>query len=331
MNTSDSAPLQPKPHSTPAVYAALMAVQLFFGINYYATKVVLIEVTPRAWAGIRITVAAILLLIWHTVFLRRYPTWKDSAWLALFAVFGILLNQILFIEGLARTTPTHSALIGTTIPVLTLLFAVMMGNEFLRPVKILGILLSLCGVWWLLGIGSVHFNGEQRLGDLLSIFNCVAFALFLVISRRVISQYDAITSTTFLMLFGAFGIDLVCASQLKSFFLFTAAHITWKTWIHAAYVIVFPTVVTYVLNYWALQRVDASIVAVFIYIQPVIAALLSVMLLGDTITLRMLGSTALIFSGVFLTSPQVQQWLTGQMRRREKNLIEGALESSVPP
>ncbi|HNG93429.1 MAG TPA: hypothetical protein PLB32_11570, partial [Acidobacteriota bacterium] len=52
------------------VYAALLAVQLFFGINYYASKVVLSEIPPQAWAGIRVTSAAVVLLLIHSLFVR---------------------------------------------------------------------------------------------------------------------------------------------------------------------------------------------------------------------------------------------------------------------
>lgn len=292
------------------VYAALLAVQLFFGINYYASKVVLSEIPPQAWAGIRVTSAAVILLLIHSLFVRRYPAREDLRWFVGFALFGIVINQILFVEGLSRTSPTHSAIIGTTIPVMTLIMAALRREERLRLLKILGVILSLSGVCWLLGIHRFQFESQQQFGDVLTFLNCASFAFFLVLSRKVVAKYDALTSTTLLMVFGAIGVDIICAKPLFLFFSTQASKVSTSTWWHVAYVIIFPTILTYGLNYWALKRVDASLVAVFIYIQPVVAASLSVLFLGETITVKLVGSTVLVFTGVLLTMQQTQQWVS---------------------
>ncbi|MBX7219537.1 MAG: DMT family transporter [Blastocatellia bacterium] len=307
MSTTTQPEPPPVRSPMPGVYAALLTVQLFFGINYYATKVILAEIPPRAWAVLRIAAAALLLLGWHTLFVRTYPTRRDFGWLALFAVFGVMLNQIFFIEGLARTTPAHSAIIGTTIPVMTLLIGTVAGKERLQFLKIIGITLSLGGVWWLLGIDRIHFDAGQRWGDLLTLLNCIFFAVFLAISRETVAKYDAITSTTFLMLVGMVGLGIICGADFHRFWVDKAGQVSLKGWLHTGYVVVFPTVVNYGLNYWALKRVEASVVAVFIYIQPVVATALSVFLLGEVVTLRMVVSSLLIFGGVFLTSPILQR------------------------
>lgn len=70
----------------------------------------------------------------------------------------------------------------------------------------------------------------------------------------------------------------------------------------AAYIVVFPTVLAYLLNSWALARVESSRVALFIYLQPVITAVLSATFLGERITPRLVASSALVFAGVLLAS-----------------------------
>ena len=62
----------------------------------------------------------------------------------------------------------------------------------------------------------------------------------------------------------------------------------------------FPTAAAYVLQYWALARVDSSVVAFFIYLQPVLATLLSVVWLGERPGLSVFGGGTLIFGGVWL-------------------------------
>jgi drug/metabolite transporter (DMT)-like permease len=55
------------------------------------------------------------------------------------------------------------------------------------------------------------------------------------------------------------------------------------------------------LNYWALARVDSSVVALFIYLQPLVASTLAVALLGERPDFHVFAGAVLIFSGVYLS------------------------------
>ena len=67
---------------------------------------------------------------------------------------------------------------------------------------------------------------------------------------------------------------------------------------YLAYIVLFPTIVAYLLNAWALGRSSATLVTIYIYLQPLLAALLAWVQLGHGLTQRMIGATALIFCGV---------------------------------
>ena len=76
----------------------------------------------------------------------------------------------------------------------------------------------------------------------------------------------------------------------------------WWIWFAAFYSIFFATVVTYSLNYYAMGFVESSKIALFIYLQPVVAGSLSVLLGRDEITLRLIISSALILFGLLLST-----------------------------
>lgn len=282
-----------------AVAAALLAVQLFFGLHYLAAKLVLAEIPPRAWASIRITVAAAILLAVAGWLRRRWPSSRaDLRRLAVYSVFGVIINQVCFVEGLKRTTPTHSALINTTIPVWTLLFAVVAGRERPTGRRFLALAVSLAGVLLVVWpAGGIDLARESFAGDLLTLANSVSFAAFLVMSRDLLVRTDPLAATAVLMSFGAAGILLVGAGSLAAF---DPATVSTSTWALAAFVILFATVLTYVLNYWALARVESSVVALFVYVQPLVAASLSAALLGERPSRAVLAGGMMIFAGVFL-------------------------------
>jgi drug/metabolite transporter (DMT)-like permease len=278
---------------------ALVAVQVTFGVNYLVAKVALQELEPQAMAVIRIVGGAILLLAITRLSGRSWPRERGTwARLALYAVFGIVLNQLLFIEGLARTTPTHSSLIVATIPVTTLLIAVMLRREKLTRRKLMAPALALLGVVLIMRPDVASSNGATVLGDLLTLANGLSFSLFLVISRPLVKRSDPLAATAILMSFGALGIALVGYPEVLAT---DFAAISARTWWMLGYIIIFPTVIAYWLQFWALARTESSVVAFFIYLQPIIATSLSVLLLGDRPGLLVLTGGALIFLGVYVT------------------------------
>jgi len=280
------------------VVAALVVAQVLFGLHYLAAKILLQQIPPRTWAVFRVAAAAAVLFAAARVLRSEFPrTRRDVGRLALFSVFGVVINQVCFVEGLSRTTPIHSALINTTIPVGTLLFAVAARRETLTGAKVLSISICLAGVLLVIRPEGVHLFGTTVVGDLLTLVNATSYALFLVLSKRLLSRTDPLAATAVLMGFGSLGILALGAPQLA---VFRPTEVSAQTWALAAFIIVGPTAGAYLLHYWALARVDSSLVALFIYLQPVIALALSALVLGEVPGTRELGGGALIFLGVYL-------------------------------
>jgi drug/metabolite transporter (DMT)-like permease len=75
-----------------------------------------------------------------------------------------------------------------------------------------------------------------------------------------------------------------------------------KTWLWVIYIILVPTVGAYYINAWALMRVPPSVVAVYIYLQPLLAFGLAPALLGESWNSRTMVACALIFAGVAIVT-----------------------------
>jgi drug/metabolite transporter (DMT)-like permease len=132
------------------------------------------------------------------------------------------------------------------------------------------------------------------------VVNCFFYASYIAISKRLIEKYGALRSMAWLFLFGAiitvpFGAyTLLSAVDLQS--------VPALTWLAVAAIIVFPTILAYYLNAWALARVAPSVVAVYIYLQPLIGFTTAVIFLDEHFTARTLAAAALIFAGLFLVT-----------------------------
>jgi drug/metabolite transporter (DMT)-like permease len=267
-------------------------------MHYLAGKIVLAEIPPRAWAGLRVAGAAVLLAGLVRALGRPYPRAPgDLARLAVFSLFGVAINQVCFVEGLARTTAIHSAIINTLIPAWTLLFAVVLGREALSVRKSASLLLAVAGVLLVIRPERASFSSATFVGDVLTTVNSMSYSFFLVISKRLMQRVDALAATTLMFAFGAvpilaFGGAALAHADLSA--------VSGTAWLWAAFIVALPTAGAYVLISWTLARAEASLVALFVYMQPLIATALGMAFQHETLTGRTVAGASLIFAGVYL-------------------------------
>lgn len=267
--------------STLRVHLALITVSVLFGAHFVFTKQILAAVPATSWVFFRIG-TAMLLLVPLAICLRRQrgmPDFRTWVALAIASFFGVVLNQILFTEGMALTTPEHSAVVNSCIPTWTLIVATIVGQERLRRRKVFAIISALCGVLYLLGFDQIltgevrAFSSETLVGDLLTAGNGLAFAIHLVMMRKIGRNLDPWTTTAVLFAQGTLMIGLWSGPSIE------AAHaeavvvppILW----YALYTVLASTVLAYLLNTWALRHTNSSNVALYINVQPIVAASLN--------------------------------------------------------
>src|SRR5256714_14365246 len=129
-----------------APHLALIVVQVLFATWPIVGKIALRSLPPTAIVAIRVIGAALAFLILGTVVQKRGRI-KKSDWplLILSSLLGVVLNQWLFVKGLSLTTVINATLLGTTIPVFTLLVSITLGYDRLTLRKALGISLAAAG------------------------------------------------------------------------------------------------------------------------------------------------------------------------------------------
>ncbi len=261
-----------------------------------AVKFALRDLSSPSIAFLRVTGAALLFVLLHRRFSgEQVQGARDYARLALYALFGVVANQLLYITALQYTTATAAQTLVTTGPAITLLVAILLAQERATAAKWVGI--GLAGVGALLLVG-VELEGGKRLGNALVLTNVVAYSIYLVISRDILRRYQPLTVITWVFLFGVIGIAPWGIPALAG----ESGRLSPTTLWMLLWIIVGPTVGAYYLNVFALARVEASTVAVYVYLQPIATALLAIPLLGERPSLYILPAAALIFAGVAFTA-----------------------------
>ena len=240
-------------------------------------SIVLRHMTPRALVGLRVALAGPLLFLLTRPWRAKMPL-RDVLRCAGLAVIGVGINQVLFIEGLARSTPTNSAILGCLTPVFTAGIAVAMGHEKMAPRRWAGLGFALAGGLFLVGVERLQFGGTRGVGNAMFVANTVAYSAYLVLARPLIARHGALPVTGWVFAAATPLLALYGAPALQQT---DWAVIPADAWYGIAYIVGVATVLAYLGVAWALAALPASIVAIFVYVQPLVTGLASNRVLGE--------------------------------------------------
>ncbi len=276
---------------------ALLFVQLFFGLFPVFGKLAMREFSPLSVAGWCILVGSAALLACALWMHGReaIPRAADLPRLFACSILGVALNMVLFLEGLQRSTAINSGLVIATIPVFTFAIAVAVRQERFERVRGAGILLAFVGIVILLSARGPEFTARTRLGNALMAINSLSYSVFLVAVRPLLRRYPPLVVIAWVFVLSAWTVPLFAGDED-----WMPAGASAQGWLSLAYVLVFPTVLAYLLNTYALSKVPASTTAVFIFLQILIVVASSVLALGETLPPATLLAAATTLAGMWL-------------------------------
>lgn len=277
---------------------------VIWSVNFILAKYALRELGPFRLASCRIVLAAVFMVIAYFLMAPEAgaPPAKplrprDIAWFSMLGALGIAGNQMGFTIGLHYTTVGHGALIIATGPITILLLARLMKLELLTLSKIGGMLLCFTGVLFLAFEHGLSLHGGTLKGDLIMWAGSFAFCLYTVLGKRVAAHHDTRTVNLYCYLAGGAIALPMAVQQARGF---DWGRVTWLGWTGLVYMAMFASVVGYLIFYWALRHLAPSRIAAMTYFQPILAPLLGILLLGESLTQNLVLGGVLILCGVFL-------------------------------
>ncbi|GAC1353263.1 MAG: hypothetical protein NVSMB1_24870 [Polyangiales bacterium] len=273
------------------VHIALFFVQIAFASSAIVGKLALNveKIDPTALASLRAVGGAVAFqgarLLSRS---PRRPTLADHGRLVMYAILGVCVNQAFFLHGLKHASATSATLLSATIPVFTAAVAALHRQERLTVRMGMGIAVATSGVVTLVGVRDIS------LGNLLIAINSLSYAFYLVGIRPLLHRLGALTTIAWiftygallLLPFGARAIVVDCATWTPHGLLLIG-------WIVAV-----PTIFAYFANAFALERANASLVAAYVYLQPLLVIALAKRMLGELLTARLATAAALILIGL---------------------------------
>jgi drug/metabolite transporter (DMT)-like permease len=268
--------------------------------NYIAGKVALETFPPVLLYGLRISMAAVLMIpvyMWQRR--RSRPSWtlRDLALMVVIGIFGVSLNQFLFVLGLSRTSVAHASIFANFSPILVLFLASASGLEKLSPRKLVGVAVSLAGVVLLRLVENGPQGEATFVGDFITFLGSAAFAIFTVLGKPSAKRHGSIAVNTVAYMGGSLLMAPITLWQAAHF---PMATVPWQAWASVFYMALGPSVICYLIYYYALAHMEASRLSALNYFLPPMAMLLGVWTLGEHVTIWTVAAGVVIFGGIYL-------------------------------
>ena len=282
-------------------------VQLLYGFNYTLAKTVMNEnyIKPFGFVLLRVIGATALFWLMSLFLPKEKIDRKDFKTIFFAAVFGVFVNMLLFLKGLEFTSPIHASTIMTITPIVILVLSVFILKERITQLKILGIAIGFIGALALTLYGkSARIADNIPLGNLMIFLNAVSYSIYVILVKKLTEKYHPFTFIKWLFLFGLilvtpFGFNELSDVKWISF----TPYITFSV----VFVVIGATFLTYLFNPWAISKLKASTVGIFIYLQPVIAGLFAIASGADFIDAIKISAMLLIFLGVYFVTKKPKE------------------------
>jgi len=281
----------------------LFVTAVIWGGTFIAGRLLSREIAPFSGAFLRFVAASIFLLallLWKE---KRLPRISRSLLLPLLGLgaTGVFAYNVFFLIGLKTVPAGRAALIIAGNPVAITLMARLLFKEALSPVKFLGVALCLTGAAVVIGHGNplALLTGAVGMGE-LAIVGCVlSWTAYTILGKFVMGKLSPLQAVTLSCLIG---MALLLPPALAEGLPEQLARVTVTGWSSVAFLGVLGTGLGFVWFYQGVQAIGPSRAAVFINFVPVSAAVLGVVLLGESMDASLLAGGALVLGGVALTN-----------------------------
>ena len=279
-----------------------MAVsRTFSGLNMNALKYLLpLWMAPLTGAIFRCVFAALAFWIIGCFTEPETSTRRDKISLFLLGALGIYGFMFLYLIGLSKTTPVSSSIFTSMQPIWVFLIAVLFFKEKLTVMKVLGISIGFGGaLLCILTQKSDGYAADAFIGNMLCLLSSIAYAIYLVVSNRILKSVGIFTMLRYTFTGAA------CSSIIVN--LITGFHapvltmpIHWTPFLLLMFVLIFPTVISYLLVPIGLKYLNTTLVAIYGYLILIVATVVAFISGQDEFRWTQLIAILLMCVGVYL-------------------------------
>lgn len=288
---------------SPIPYIALLLAHLIWGANFVVAKITLQEFPPMSLAFFRFALASLFLAPFFFAQTKKIRIdLPDLPRLVSIGVLIITLNIAFFFEGIKKTTAINASVLTLIIPMLSVLAGWWFLKEKIHIVNLAGIVLGFIGAAVIIGLPQILTGGlspQILIGNILIILASISWVAGAIISKKILTKYSSLIVTAVAFLVGTVTFFIPAASE----------YIQNPAWpnqltilgiLGLTYMTLLSSISAYFLFEWGLAKTSVVTADILQYIEPLVATLIAVSVLGEKPSSSFLIGTAFIAVGAYL-------------------------------
>ena len=217
-------------------------------------------------------------------------------------VLMVTLNITFFFEGLTKTTAINASILTLIIPLVSILAGWIFLKEKIYLVNLAGVILGLIGAIIIIGAPQLFngaFSSQELVGNFLIILASLSWVAGATISREMLAKYSSLVVTSIAFLVGAVTFIVPATSEYLRNPGWTDS-VTSLGILGLIYMTLLSSVSAYFLFEWGLARLGIMKADLFQYLEPFVAAILAIVILGEQLNIYFALGGLFISIGVYL-------------------------------
>jgi drug/metabolite transporter (DMT)-like permease len=281
-------------------YLALLVVCIVWGVSWVGTKEAVRNMPPFQMVGIRQILAGLAYVGFFLIRGDKLPGKKDWKIILLLSFLNFMVSNGLATWGVKLTTAGISAIIGAIFPLWLVIILTFKGGNRIPRLAWMGILLGFVGI-------CIIFYDHLKLlfdysflgGIVLGLVAALSWAYGTIYTKEFAGNFNPYQSIGWQMLISGITLNIVAAITGQTI---PICEITLHTWEAILFLVVVSSIIAFLAYLYALQRLPASLVSTYAYINPIVAVLAGHFFIHEKLSLLMLEGSLVTLTGVYIVN-----------------------------
>lgn len=281
-------------------YFALAIVCIVWGVSWVGTKEAVRYMPPFQMVGIRQILAGSAYIFYFMLRGAKLPRKKEWYPILLLSLLNFMISNGLASWGVKLTTAGLSAIMGAIFPLWLVLILAARGNNRIPPLAWIGILVGFSGVC-IVFYEHLHelFNFSFLGGITLGLFASLAWAYGTIYTKEFALDFNPYHSIGWQMLISGFALTIIAQISGE---VIPLKEIKLYTWSAIFFLVVVSSIIAFLAYLYALQKLPTGIVAVYAYVNPIVAVLAGSLFTGEPLTVLIITGSLVTLAGVYIVN-----------------------------
>jgi drug/metabolite transporter (DMT)-like permease len=284
---------------------ALIITNIIWGAASPVFKFALENIPPFTLAFIRFFFAGLIFL---PLAIKNWQNISPRRWLEIFLVafFGIFINITFFFLGVKKTESINVPIIASSGPVFIYLFSIIFLHERPKLKIFTGMMIALFGVLVII-LSPILLDGKRLIlgeveGNLFILLATLGTVFSTVIGKDLLKKVNPYFVSGIGFLISSLLFLLFIPAELKHW---SFSQLNFNGWVGIVFGVFFSSAIAYFFYYYGISKLSAQEVGVFTYLDPIVAVLIAIPLLGEYPSLYYFLGSFLVFGGIYLAEGKI--------------------------